>query len=235
MTRFDLYTHIHKAVRSLFFDAIQTVGSTDFAREGEVEKTIATLRRTIRLTRSHAEHEDRAIHPVLHRFAPELAADLEAGHDRFDGMDRELETALERLAGANEATRISLGRRIHDLLGVLVADHLQHMAQEEARANRVLWANLSDAELIGIQDAIMSQIPPAELAEWMELALAFGSFGECAGLLAGLRAAVPAEVFGPLTAAGRARMGEERWRECLAAAERMLAGQVAASVQGQVQ
>src|SRR5262245_6427048 len=148
MARFDLYTHVHKALRALLFDAVSAVGRTDFARESELPATLAALRRTLRLARRHAEHEDRDIHPLLHRLAPELAADLEAGHERFEGVERELEGWLTRIEGASPAERVSLGRRVHETLGGLVAEHLRHMALEESRANRVLWAHLSDAELL---------------------------------------------------------------------------------------
>src|SRR5262245_14149357 len=115
MTRFDLYTHAHKAVRILLFDAVAALGRTDFGREFELPATLATVRRALRLARRHAEHEDREIHPLLHRLAPELAADLEAGHERFDGMDREIERSLARLESAGAAERVSLGARIQRL------------------------------------------------------------------------------------------------------------------------
>lgn len=221
MQRFDLYTHIHKAIRALLFDTIEVVGRTDFRRADELAGTFATVRRTIRLTREHAEHEDREIHPILHRLAPEVAADLEAGHDRFDGVDMEVEKLLARMEGANTTSdeRVSLGRKLHDLLGPLVADHLLHMAMEEARANRLLWAHLNDDELLAIQDRILATIPPHEVSEWLELLIVAGNLTERAALLAGLRASVPTDVFEGLTRAARARVGEDMWAEILRAAD----------------
>ena len=227
MARFDLYTHVHKAIRVLLFDAVTAVGRTDFGRESELPATLATVRRTIRLTRLHAEHEGRDIHPILHRLAPELAADLEAAHDRLEGMDREIESCLARMEGAPAPERVSLGRRVHEKLGGLVADHLQHMALEESRGNRVLWAHLSDAELLAVQDRVMAAIGPVELAEWVELMIPAGNLGERAGLVAALGAALPAEAFASLTAPARSRLGEARWNETLAAAEAFASAQMA--------
>src|SRR5262245_33953069 len=110
MTRFDLYTHVHKAIRALLFDALQTVGRTDFARESELPTVLVSVRRTIRLAHLHAQHEDREIHPLLYRLAPAEAAGLEAGHERFDGIEREIERDLTRLESAAPAVRVSLGR-----------------------------------------------------------------------------------------------------------------------------
>jgi hypothetical protein len=224
-TRFDLYTHVHKAIRVLLFDTVETVGCTDFGREPELPATLAVVRRALRLTRLHAEHEDRDIHPLLHRFAPEVAADLEAAHDRFDGIEREIEGCLARMRSATPAARVSLGRRVHEMLGGLVADHLEHMALEESRANRVLWATRTDAELLDVQGRVMAAIGPEEMAEWVELLIPAGNLGERAGLVAALQAVMPPEAFDALTAPGRARLGEAGWSETLAAAEALAAAQ----------
>lgn len=191
MTRFDLYTHVHKAVRVLLFDALTTVGRTDFSNESEIPALAATVRRTLRLTRSHAEHEDREIHPLLHRLAPELAAELEAGHNRFDGIDQELESCLERIANSPAAVRVSLGRRMHEMLGALVADHLHHMVLEESRASRVLWAHFTDEELMAVQGRVVGSMPAAELNEWVERMLPAGNATERAQLSAALEGAAP--------------------------------------------
>jgi len=225
MTRFDIYTHIHKAIRVVLFDTVATVGRTDFGREAELPATSAAIRRMIRLTHLHAQHEDREIHPLLHRLAPEVAADLEAGHDRFDGIDREIEGCLTRMEGETSAVRISLGRRVHEMLGGLVADHLEHMALEESRANRILWAHLTDAELLALQDRVMGAIGPEEMTEWVELLIPAGNLTERAGLVAALRGVMPAEAFDALTAPGRARLGEAGWSETLEAAGALAAAQ----------
>lgn len=227
MTRFDLYTHVHKALRILLFDAVAAVGRTDFACKSELPPALDAVRLALRLTRLHAQHEDRDIHPLLHRLAPELAADLEASHERFDGVDREIEKCLARIEHAPAAERVSLGRRVHEMLGGLAADHLVHMALEESRANRVLWANLSDAELRAVQGQIMAAIGAEEMAQWVEFMLPAGNAGERAGLVAALQAAVPAGALEHLTAAGRARLGEARWHQTLADAAGLAGAQLA--------
>lgn len=229
MQKLDLYTHIHKAIRVLLFETVQTVARTDFSRDSELAPAVARLSLSIRLTRQHAEHEDREIHPHLHRLAPEVAADLEAGHDRFDGLDRELEGYLQRLEGAGPAERVSIGQRIHSLLGTLVAEHLQHMAVEESRANRLLWAHLDSTELLAIQDRILALISPEDMALWLELMIPAGNLSERAALLAGLQGAFPAEVFGGLTEPARRKLGAAAWAEAMLTAESLAAGRATAS------
>ncbi|HEV8112945.1 MAG TPA: hypothetical protein VGR31_09230 [Planctomycetota bacterium] len=221
MQRFDLYTHVHKAVRVLLFDAVEIVGRTDFRRAGEIPALAACVRRMIRLTRGHAEHEDREIHPLVHRLAPEVAADLEQGHDRFEGVEREIEKLLVRIENplTSSDERVSLGRKVHDMIGPLAADHLTHMALEEARVNRLLWAHCGDGEIREIQGRIIAAIPPHEVGEWIELMIGAGCLSERAALLAGMRATVPADVFAGVTAAARASVAESAWSEALQAAD----------------
>jgi hypothetical protein len=229
MQRFDLYTHVHKAIRALLFDTVEVVGRTDFRQAGELPAMFAAVRQMIRLTREHAEHEDREVHPLLHRLAPELAADLEAGHDRFQGIDAEIEKLLLRLESASTSSdeRVSLGRKLHDMVGPLVADHLMHMALEEGRGNRILWAHLGDDELLALQGRIIAAIPPHEVSEWVELMVSAGNLPERAALIARLRAAVPAGAFESATARARATVGALLWSETLQAADALADANVA--------
>jgi len=190
MTRFDLYTTPHKALRVLLFDAVTAVGRTDFGNEEDLAGTLVEVRRALRFTGLHTAQEDREIHPLLHSLAPELAADLEAAHDRLDGLACRVEESLRRMEGARTAERVSLGRSLQLSLGPLVADHLEHMALEEARASRILWAHCADAELRAVQERMLAPVPSAELAEWLELVLRAGTPHERAALSAA--AAAPA-------------------------------------------
>ena len=188
MTRFDLYAHVHKALRVLFLETLAAAGRTDFENPLELPALASTVRRTARLASGHAEHEDRAIHPLLHRHAPELAADLEAGHDRYEGLERKLEETLVALERAEPAQRAALGRQLAETLDAYVADNVTHMRLEETRANRVLWAHLDDGELIAIQGQILAGMTPAQIEEMVELMLAAGNARERAALLTALAA-----------------------------------------------
>ncbi|HEX6883522.1 MAG TPA: hypothetical protein VF530_09085 [Planctomycetota bacterium] len=218
MTRFDLYTHVHKALRALLLDALTTVGRTDFARESELPAAVANVRHALRLAHLHARHEDREIHPILQRLAPTVAADLDAAHVRFAGVDQGIEGLLARLGSATLAERVSLGRKLHQTLGVLVGEHLLHMNVEETQASRILWAHLTDEELVLLHGRILAAIEPAEMSEWVEWLLPAGHRGERAALLVGLESAVPAEALATVTAPGRRRLGEALWSEARAAA-----------------
>ena len=63
------------------------------------------------------------------------------------------------------------------------------LALEESRANRALWAHLSDAELSSVQDRILAALEPLERSEWVEVMRAAGNLAERAALATSLETA----------------------------------------------
>lgn len=149
--------------------------------------------------------------PVLAVIAPNLFVDLRDEHSRTDGMQRELASLVERLSRSGEHERVALGRRLELKLGKLVAAHLNHMAVEEADANRVLWAHRSDQQLLELQLRIVSAIQPARLSEWYALLLPALNLRERREMLGGMRSGMPTELFEQVTTAARAELGEAQW------------------------
>lgn len=218
MTRVDLYGSVHKGLRALLYRTGMLVARTDFGRADECAATAAALGELLGFLDEHAEHEDDAILPELARLAPGLHAELAAEHVRVHGMQADLAGLVARLEGASSAERAALGRRLHERMAHLTAAHLVHMDREEVQANRVLWAHLDDDALRALEGRIVGSIPGPRMQQWMELMLPAAHLSERAEMLAGMRAAMPAEVFDELTAPARRALGEELWILSLEAA-----------------
>jgi hypothetical protein len=211
MNRPDLYSTVHKGLRAGLFRATEIAASTDFAGEAAAARAGTAVSRMLGFLAEHAEHEDRCVMPSIAAHCPELAADLANDHSRTHGLEVELSQLVRRLAEANVAERVSLGRRIQDRMANLAAEHLRHMGVEESQANRVLWANLGDAELLAIHGRILGAIAPARMAQWMELMLPAASHPERVAMVGGLRAALPVTVFVQATALARSALGRDAW------------------------
>jgi hypothetical protein len=223
MDRHDLYTTVHKAIRALLFDGARLVARTDFALPEQAAAARAALERLMATLDEHAEHEDEFILPELERINPELHADLRSDHARVHGMQDEIRGLAARLATASAVERVALGRRIHDRMGALVAEHLRHLEREECQVNRMLWAHRTDAELREVEGRLLASIPPPRLVEWLGWILPAANLSERAGMLRDMRAGMPPEVFEPLTAQARAALGAAAWSEALRAAEALQA------------
>src|SRR5262245_1460145 len=93
----DLYTQIHKAIRTILFDAAGRVGRTDFGSPAETETTFAVVARMLRLLRSHAHHEDTHVMPLLREAAPEVARVLDSDHLELEVAHEEVDHLMARL------------------------------------------------------------------------------------------------------------------------------------------
>ena len=217
MSRFDLFTNVHKAIRALLFETTIRVGRTAFADAAEAAATAASLRVLFVHLEEHAAQADAVLMPELQRLAPELFAELQDEHTRTAGMQAELAALLDRLDGATADERLALGQRLHHRLHRLVAAHLAHLEREEVEAHRVLWAHCTDAELQTLHARIIARNAPARVAHWLALILPAIARPERARLLRELQHSMPAAVFASVTAPARAALGEGAWTEALAA------------------
>jgi hypothetical protein len=70
----------------------------------------------------------------------------------------------------------------------------------------VLWDAYSDAELVALENAIKAHHPPAAMTRALRWMLPAATPGERAMIMAGIRAAAPAPVYGGALALARAHV-----------------------------
>jgi hypothetical protein len=219
MARIDLFGTVHKGLRAELFGAVALAARTDFAAAPEAARVAAAARRLAGLLGEHAEHEDAVVLPELAALVPELHAAIAADHSRLEALHVEVVSLADRLErAATAAERDPVGRRLHDRLGRLAAEHLLHMRREEEEVLRALWAHRSDEALAILHGRILARIPPARMATWLAVILGAASLPEQARLVGSVRAAVADPAFAELTAPARAALGEAGWRDVVRAA-----------------
>jgi len=192
--RTHLYRTIHRAVRLLLAELSALTGATDFASDRELSDLRARTARAFDMLGGHAHHEEEWVHPLLAKHAPEVRALLDDAHgSQHDTMP----ALLERLAAIDPRSPEAIDRadEYRIALSRYVAEQLQHMADEEARAMPALYAAMSDDELVALHDALVQSVPPAEMMAWLGYMLPGISGPERAGMLLGMRAGAPAEAF----------------------------------------
>ena len=69
------------------------------------------------------------------------------------------------------------------------------MHEEETVLQPLLEANFTNAELLDINQRIVSDIPPAKMAQFLRFMLGGASRSERIGMLTGMQMGMPAEVF----------------------------------------
>jgi len=206
MTRFDLYSSVHKGLRAELFAAAIAVARTDFAELEPGRAAAQRLASILAFLDEHARHEDSILLPQLAELSPALHAAVVADHALGDSLHQEIACLLERLGNSARVERSYLGKRIHEALCRLIAVQCRHMQVEELEVNAVLWAQRSDAQLGELQARIVSSIAPPRLAQWMALLVRACSSPELAAMLRGMRAAMPPEPFAQLVDAIRGEL-----------------------------
>ena len=111
-------------------------------------------------------------------------------------------------AGASRSLSLDFGT-----LALFVAENFVHMHEEETRHNALLWANFSDAELLGIHGALVASLTPAEQQQSMRWMLPSVSHAERVELLGGMRKQAPAPVFTANLELACALLSPRDWRK----------------------
>lgn len=168
-SRVDLFTTIHKGIRTLLFDLALEAGRVDPLDTAGVDALVARVERAFEFLDEHAAIEDRHVLPALRTVAPAVAATLAGEHRAMEALQLDIGRTAEEVARAEPADRRPLVVELARLIHRLIAAQLLHMQREETEANRALWAALDDVELAEIRARAGASLPAVRRAEWSEL------------------------------------------------------------------
>jgi hypothetical protein len=199
----DLYRDIHKGIRAELFDITATAGSVDPSdRTGRAALADHVLS-VGRVLESHAHHEDLTIDPVLAEFAPTLAEQITHDHHALEARF----AAVTELARASVDTVTADHRRLTHLLYLELAGftsaYLAHQSVEERVVMPTLERVIGVEAVIGIHMAIVSSIPPDEMARSLAFMLPAMNLDDRVEMLTGMRMSAPPEAFDAVTGLAR--------------------------------
>ncbi len=209
--RFNLYAGIHKALRAFMTDTLTQLGRTDPTDIADVSRVAAQVDELLALCASHVAHENTFAHPALDARCPGVCGPVAKEHEGHLHHIAHLRDAARALTGLEPAEREPALQALYLAMALFVADNFQHMHTEETVHNSALWAAYTDAELIGIHDALVATIPPAEMMLVMRWMLPHMNAPERLGVLQGMREGAPAPVFEGLLAATQGLLNQRDW------------------------
>jgi len=222
--REDLFTPVHKGLRSMLYGLSNRLQTNDFADVSATSALIRDLEDDFALARSagcilchfanHAHEEDAVVFPVAARFANRLVTDLIEDHHKL--MVRELAIAKsghELLGLAAPEARIQAGIRLNQMANQLFAEYIVHMNREEDELVPLMRENLADAEQAAIRGSVIAKFPPDRffaLLSWMLPSL---NVNELSELLASVKQSAPPPVVKAISDLAAARVDPTRWNE----------------------
>jgi hypothetical protein len=194
----DLYRDIHKGIRAELFAITATAGSLDPADRGDRVALVEHLTAVAAVLASHAHHEDAVIDPVLAEHLPELSEQIRADHVRIERWFDEIVDRASELVIAPVTDQRRQAHVLHLELAGFTGEYLVHQDVEE-RVVMPALERVIGAEGSGhLHAAIVSSIPPDEMARSLAFMLPAMNVLDRSELLGGIRAAAPAPAFDAL-------------------------------------
>jgi hypothetical protein len=211
--RFDMYAHIHKALRHLMTDTLHRIGRLDVFDADDMALGLAQLDALLAACVKHIQHENEFVHTAIEARQPRGASRAADDHiDHFESIDA-LRAESRALRDAAESERLALALRLYRHLALFVAENFQHMHHEETHNNAALQAHYTDAELVALHDRLLASIPPAEnmeIGRWMVPALSPFERGLVVG---GMKAMAPAPAFRAMLDTIRPHLDDSAWNK----------------------
>lgn len=191
--RVDLYAAIHKGLRVLLTETLVLVGRTDPASEAEwvtAREAVVTL---LDACAQHLAEENAILHGAIEARLPGATTAIAGDHAGHEETIALLRALVRRADAASE--RADALTQLYRGLARFLSENLEHMAQEERDLNAALWASHTDEELLALQAAIITQIPPAAMRVFQRAMFSAAHHGELVAMLSGMRLGAPPAAF----------------------------------------
>lgn len=215
--RLNLYNGIHKALRAYMNDTLHRTARIDGGDADDLSAGLRQVRELLAFMRKHLEHEAGFMHPVMNARRPGSAQVTEGDHDHHDWAIDKLNALCDQAEQNCGAKRQAYLDHLHLQLSVFIGENLVHMHMEETENNAVLWDCYTDEELIGVHEAIVASIPPEEMQFTMRWMLPALNPSERAGMMMGMQAGMPPEMFAGMLAFARSLLDARDMRKLEAA------------------
>jgi len=208
----DLFTFIHKSIRSMIYNAASKLQTADFTDEKEVKILLVSLRNDLDLLHEHAVNEDNIIFPEIANEEPQMIELLNEEHKKLESKLNGILALIEKIEHSNLVEeRVRLGNSLNSLFNDFIADYLAHMNHEEATVLEASFKYLTDEELIAIRTRIQSNVPPDKYKVWMNWMLRSLNNSELIGLLGSMKTGAPSNVFQNILDITKSVIDSERW------------------------
>jgi hypothetical protein len=210
--RFNAFSMIHKALRSMLYHNAMDLQQADFTNVEASLKVIGQTELIVELFDDHAGHEDTNVLPMLKGKNDALVDQFESEHVKDHKLGNAVREGIHQYKNAaSGAERIAAGQKIFYAFNDFIAFNLEHMNREEIVLNETLWANYSDPEIMAVNQKIAASVPPEKAVvnfKWMMRAC---NDMELLNFVRMIRANAPAPVAAMVDQLAEQEIPAERW------------------------
>ena len=207
-SRYNIYTIIHKALRAFMADTLLKVGRMDVADDAEGGEAIAQVRALLVMCTGHLHHENNFVHPAIEKAFPRATARTVDDHKHHEISIAELEQQVARFEAAPAEKRPQGAWALYLVLSGFLAENFTHMIVEETANHAALIAAYTDAEILGIEQALVASLSPEQKFASMQWMIPYINASERAFLLGGMKRHAPPPVFEGVLGLARDRLSQ---------------------------
>lgn len=209
--RVDLFTAIHKAIRSIIYETGSKLQSADFRDTDEEQRILKTTCEHLKMMKSHGEHEDNNIFNRLREYDHDTANLFFSEHHEIHSKYERITALIKEMIEAPLDKKLGYGFLLNRSFNDFAAFYLIHMNKEEEVAIAATQKYFNDEELIEMRTNIQKSIPPEIYNVWMQYMFPSLTNIELAGILKGMKAGAPVEIFERTSGLAKEMVGNERW------------------------
>ncbi len=219
----DLFTPIHKGLRSMLYSLSTRLQTNDFADAASTQALVTDLENDFAVARSagctlcvlahHATDEEDVIFGPVAKAGGSLVTTLISEHHDLTRREVEIARAAHDLISTTSATsRVAAGVRLNQAANELFAAYVAHMNREETELVPLMQGQFTDAEMVAMRGAIMARMPPDRLFAILGWMLPSLNVSELSELLTSVAKTAPPPLLKAITELGAAKVDPARWR-----------------------
>jgi iron-sulfur cluster repair protein YtfE (RIC family) len=191
----NLYRDVHKGIRAELFAVTAEAGRVDPDSHTARAGLAAHARDVVDLLEGHASHEDTVIQPALQAHLPDLAARIDADHNIISARTSRLVSLADAVAEATTESRAQQAHNLYLELAEFTGVYLAHQDVEERTVLPALEQAIGPDAVQHIHIAIVSSIPPHQMARSLAVMLPAMNIDNRVEMLAGMHAGAPPQIF----------------------------------------
>ncbi len=190
--RMNIYVFPHKGLRNLLSQLSMLSGNADYSSAESLENLKKLTKELVTLLDLHVHSEEDVLLPALE---VKLTGSTRENVEEHEQLEKEIKAFDEQLKNITIDSTPDLGVKFYESVFNFHSKYIAHMAMEESEINPVIWANLTDEELMELQGQIMASLSPDNIMMWFKYIVPALNPFERTIILGGFKQNAPAEFF----------------------------------------
>jgi hemerythrin superfamily protein len=221
--REDLFTPIHKGIRSMIYDLGTKLQKVDYADPSATGVIVSQLKQNLQsanmtciicMLHEHASNEEQSIFPQIAPHDSKLVEALIQAHVEITKQVSEISKAADELLQLkNDEQRIEMGAKLNVMVNNLFAFYLAHLNNEEATILPLTWKYLTDEQMRELRARIEMATPPERYAQWMSWILRSLNVNELTGMFSGMKMGAPPPVLEKMKHIAEESVDHDTWNK----------------------